>query len=90
MIALATANLTAGEVVNFEVRQVDSEKIPYPDETFSVVISNGVINLLPDKPTCFAEIYRVLRPGGQLLFADVIREHDLPAALAAAPEAWSQ
>jgi arsenite methyltransferase len=50
----------------------DMEQLPFDDESVDVVISNGVINLAPDKPAVFAEIHRVLRPGGQLQFADII------------------
>ncbi len=47
------------------------EELPFDDESFDVVISNGVIDLIPDKETAFAAIYRVLRPGGRIQFADV-------------------
>ena len=69
---------------------IDSEKIPYEDQTFDVVISNGVINLAPDKGAIFKEIYRVLKPGGRLQFADIILKKELPESLANSPEAWSQ
>ncbi len=69
---------------------VDSEIIPYNDNSFDVVISNGVINLSPDKEITFREIYRVLKPNGKLQFADVMLESELPANLASGAEAWSQ
>jgi len=47
------------------------EELPFEDGRFDVVISNGVIDLIPDKETVFASIYRVLRPGGRMQFADV-------------------
>lgn len=49
----------------------NAEDIPLPDNCVDVVISNGVINLVPDKPTAFAELYRVLRAGGRLQICDV-------------------
>ncbi len=86
----ARANLSSAAVANFEIRQIDSEEIPYESGTFDIVISNGVINLAPDKAACFREILRVLRPGGKLQFADVVLERQLPPELASSPEAWSQ
>jgi len=88
MASLARKNLSG--ISNVEVKTVDTEHIPYPDHSFDVVISNGVINLSPSKQTTFKEIYRVLKPGGTLQFADVVLEKDLPASLAGSAEAWSQ
>jgi SAM-dependent methyltransferase len=56
--------------VRFE--KADMEQLPFDDESVDVVISNGVINLATDKPAVFAELLRVLRPGGRLQFADII------------------
>lgn len=50
----------------------DMARLPFEDDSVDVVISNGVINLAPDKPAVFAELYRVVRPGGRLQFADII------------------
>jgi arsenite methyltransferase len=90
MVVRATENLALAGITNFEIKKVDSEIIPYDDNSFDVVISNGVINLSPCKQTSFKEIYRVLKPGGRLQFADVVLEKDLPASLAGSAEAWSQ
>lgn len=90
MADLARENLSLARAANFEVKHIDSEVIPYADDSFDVVISNGVINLAPDKSACFREIYRVLKPGGRFQFADIVLEGSLPAGLAASPEAWSQ
>ncbi len=56
---------------NISVQHVSSEEIPYSDESFDYVISNGVINLSPLKLELFREIWRVLKPDGTLQFADV-------------------
>jgi arsenite methyltransferase len=90
MVIRARENLNLAGITNFEIKKVDSETIPYDDHFFNVVISNGVINLSPRKEISFAEIYRVLKPGGRLQFADVVLEKDLPASLAGSAESWSQ
>jgi len=90
MVSRAVGNLASADATNFEVRKIDSEDLPYPDNFFDVVISNGVINLSPRKPACFRELHRVLKPDGRLQFADVVLENDLPAGLAGSLEAWSQ
>jgi arsenite methyltransferase len=70
---LARAHRAAAEMgaANVEFVEGEIELLPFADESVDVVISNGVIDLLPDKDTVFAEIYRVLRPGGRIQFADV-------------------
>ncbi len=90
MAARARINLSLLQVKNVEVLEVASEKLPFLDHTFDRVISNGVINLSPDKIGLFAEIYRVLKPEGQLQFADIILDKELPPHLAAGVESWSQ
>ncbi len=70
---LAKARAAAAEVgiAHVEFVQGEVEELPFDDETFDVVISNGVIDLIPDKDAVFSGIFRVLRPGGRIQLADV-------------------
>lgn len=64
---------------NVGFREAYLEEIPLPDAAADVVISNGVINLCPDKAKVLAEAYRVLKPGGRVQFADIIVSQAVPA-----------
>ncbi len=77
-------------IEDIETIHVTSETLPFEDEGFDLVISNGVINLSPAKDEFFSEMYRVLRPGGKLQIADIIVEKELPPHLVGSLEAWSQ
>lgn len=63
---------------NVEFIQGDIEEMPLPDDSFDVVISNCVLNLVPDKEKAFKEIYRVLKPGGHFCVSDVVISGNLP------------
>jgi SAM-dependent methyltransferase len=89
MVEKAEKNLAMTGVQNGTVVQAGAEEIPYEDNTFDVVISNGVLNLSPMKEKSFSEIYRVLKPEGRLQFADIVLKGDLPPKVAGSLEAWS-
>lgn len=72
MIDRARANIAEARLDNVEVREGLIEALPVDDASVDWVISNCVINLSPDKPAVFAEIARVLKPGGQMLVADIV------------------
>jgi SAM-dependent methyltransferase len=71
MLAKARAAAATMGVENVEFVEGEAENLPFPDESFDVVISNGVVDLIPDKDAVFAELHRVLVPGGRIQIADV-------------------
>jgi ubiquinone/menaquinone biosynthesis C-methylase UbiE len=65
------------------------EDLPMQEAIGDIAISNGVFNLCPDKPRALAEAHRVLRPGGRLLMADILLEHDITPEEVARLGTWS-
>lgn len=71
MLAKARTAAAAMGARNVEFVEAEAERLPFPDASFDVVVSNGVIDLIPDKEAVFAELRRVLSPGGRIQIADV-------------------
>jgi len=78
---LARARAAAAEMgaANVEFVEAEAERLPFADAGFDVVISNGVIDLIPDKDAVFAELHRVLAPGGRMQIADVTIQNPVSA-----------
>lgn len=81
MVAKAIANNQKLGFTNVEFVQGDIEEMPLPDNNFDVIVSNCVLNLVPDKNKAFAQMMRVLKPGGHFCVSDVVIKGKLPEAL---------
>lgn len=78
MLAKARGTASSLGLDHVEFREGIAEELPVDDESADLVISNGVLNLVADKASVFAEIHRVLRPGGRLQFADIAVGKQVP------------
>jgi|SRR5919108_2326075 SAM-dependent methyltransferase len=79
MLAKSRAAATEMKAENVEFVEGEADSLPFADDSFDVVISNGVIDLIPDKDAVFSEIHRVLRPGGRIQIADVTIQNPVSA-----------
>jgi arsenite methyltransferase len=89
MIAKARTNAAARRFTNVEFREGDIEHLPVADNTADVVVSNCVLNLVPNKAAVFAEIFRALKPGGHFSISDFVLVGELPAHLQQAAEMYA-
>jgi arsenite methyltransferase len=88
MLALARENQRKAGVDNVEFLKGEIERIPLPDASVDVIISNCVINLSADKRRVLAEAFRVLKPGGRFAVSDVVLRGSMPAAVQRSMELW--
>jgi arsenite methyltransferase len=88
MLALARENQRRAGVENVEFLKGHIERIPLPDDSVDVIISNCVINLSGDKERVLAEAFRVLKPGGRFAVSDVVVRGEVPAELRRSMELW--
>jgi len=89
MVTKAEVNNLKMGYTNVEFVKGDIEEMPIPDQNYDVVISNCVINLVPDKEKAFSEILRVLKPGGHFCISDVVLNGTLPLELQSAAELYA-
>jgi len=89
MLRLARANQAKVGLDNVEFRLGEIEHLPVADASVDVVISNCVINLSPDKPQVFREVYRVLRSGGRLAVSDIVTDGPLSETVRQSLNAWA-
>lgn len=89
MIDKARANAEKLQFNNVEFRLGDIEQMPVTSDIADVVVSNCVMNLVPDKPKAFGEIFRILKPGGHFSISDIVLDGELPEKLRKAAEMYA-
>jgi len=86
MLKKAEQNARKGNYTNVEFRLGEAEDIPVEDNSVDLVMSNCVINLVPNKEKVYREIYRILKPGGRFVISDLVTEKELDESIRNNPE----
>jgi arsenite methyltransferase len=89
MAERARASARALGFTHVEVRSGDALHLPVHSESVDFVISNGVLNLAPDKRQAFGEVFRILKPGGQFLYGDIIVANELSESIRRDIDLWT-
>jgi arsenite methyltransferase len=90
MIEKAKENVAKSRSTNVHVFKGNAEFLPWGDESFDIVTSNGVLNLVPDKRTAFGEIFRVLRRGGYIQISDIVLNLEISEKSRMNPQLWAE
>lgn len=89
MLAKARAAAAEANIENVEFREGYGESLPVSDDSIDVIISNGVLNLMPDKLAALQEMARVLKPGGRLQIGDILVQKEVPASAKRKIDLWT-
>jgi arsenite methyltransferase len=89
MLAKARETASNMQMSQVEFRHGFVEDLPVPDESIDVAISNGVINLCPDKYKSFEEIFRTVKPGGRLFLSDIVVHKAVPDSAKGDVDLWT-
>ncbi len=90
MISKAQANVEQAGLANVKILEANAEALPFDDESFDVVTSNGVLNLVPDKRAAYGEIYRVLKSGGHIQISDIVLAKEISEKSKSNPQLWAE
>ena len=90
MLERSKKNLQETSIENVTLKQATAEELPFPDNNFDVIISNGVFNLIPDKIKAFSEVFRVLKLNGRLMVADQILIGELSKEQKLSADSWAK
>lgn len=88
MVKKARTNMEQAGIKNVEIKCGHSDRLPFTDNFFDVVASNGIYNLSPDKEAVMQEVYRVLKPGGRTVFCEIVLKEKAPQELKKNIDDW--